>query len=45
MNYLKELRYFARARDASIFASLRPSDRWSLVVAPACGPVGPREQG
>ena len=26
-------------------ASLRPSDRWSLVVALACGLVGPREQG
>lgn len=28
-----------------VFASLRPSDRWSLVVALAFGPVGPREQG
>nr|DAE22534.1 MAG TPA: hypothetical protein [Siphoviridae sp. ctUWs1] len=28
-----------------IFASLRPSDRWSLVVALAFGLVGPREQG
>nr|DAM42521.1 MAG TPA: hypothetical protein [Caudoviricetes sp.] len=26
-------------------AALRPSDRWSLVVALAFGPVGPREQG
>lgn len=28
-----------------VFASLRPSDRWSLVVALAFGPVGPRERG
>jgi len=30
---------------SSISASLRPSDRWSLVVALAFGPVGPRERG
>lgn len=41
---IKEPLYALRARVCGS-ASLRPSDRWSLVVAPACGPVGPREQG